>query len=161
MKSLVLILLGTCFSFLVSGQQLKPDALDILVGDDWKGELTYLDYSSNENVSIPVELTVGSAGKGKYRFDYRYPDEPKANSSSRIKISADGRKIAGNKITKIDQGDDGKLVIHAEAKGSDNNEKAMLYFTYTIGKNYFSSRKEVFFLSTEERLLRNEYVLKR
>ena len=155
------------FSFLIglsinlSAQSVELSALEVLAGDNWKGELTYLDYSSNKEVKMPVEMAISIVKEGTFQFAYSYPNEPKANSKAKIRISSDGTKISGNKITKVEKTEDGLLIIHAESKGSDNNEKAMLYFTYTIGKRLFSTKKEVKLAGDDDRFLRNEYRLSR
>jgi hypothetical protein len=160
MGRIIFTLLFTAITIPFLGQNISMNELDVLAGSDWSGKLTYLDYSSNEKVSLKVKLAVRVVKEGTYELAYSYPDEPKANSKSKVKISGNGTKLAGNKITKVERSGD-RVIIHTESKGSDDNEKAMLYFTYTVASNYFSSKKEVVFAGQDERIMRNEYVFER
>ena len=160
LKQTVLLLI-TGLSLQLAAQSISLNTLDEVIGEDWTGKLTYLDYTSNEEVSLLVNLEVTKIKEGTYQFAYSYPNEPKANSKTKIRISSDGTKISGNKITKVEKTEEGLLIIHAESKGSDNNEKAMLYFTYTIGERLFSTKKEVKLAGDDDRFLRNEYRLSR
>ena len=60
----------------------------------WKGQLNYLDYSSNKNVEIAANLIV-EKGKGVNTWYFRneYPREPKSNTIDTLIISEDGKMI--------------------------------------------------------------------
>lgn len=155
------LLLFLLVSHSAYNQQIPAQSLDVLAGEDWTGELTYLDYSSNERVTMPVQMAVSILGDGVYQIAYSYPNEPKANSRHKIRISRNGKRIAGNEVTGIERSDDGSLVIFAESNGRDDNEKARFYFTYRVGGSTFISRKEVMFAGRSQKILRNEYRLER
>lgn len=147
-------------TILVSGlyaQNVSQNELDILTGDKWKGEITYLNDGDREVVTMPAELIVTKIKPGVYEFTYFYPDEPKANSSSRVKINSDGTKIAGKRIVKVEKKRDGSLLILADGKGGDNREAAWFYFTYSLSANSFSTKKEVEYKGSKEKFVRNEY----
>ena len=77
---------------------IEPADLQRLSGAPWKGSLTYLDYTSKKPVSIASTLVVtrADADGRSWRFDYQYPDEPKANSASSLTIAGDGSAIIGD-----------------------------------------------------------------
>lgn len=128
------------------GQNAKVSTSDLkmLEGSEWVGSLTYLDYSSNKKTSIKsnLKITRGS-GKRSWRFEYIYPDEPKANSGSDIALSKDGRKVGDKTVIERIRLDDGSIRIVATQQGTDNDRTALFKFTYLIGPKSFSLRKEV------------------
>ena len=156
LKQTVLLLI-TGLSLQLAAQSISLNTLDEVIGEDWTGKLTYLDYTSNEEVSLLVNLEVTKIKEGTFQFAYSYPNEPKANSKAKIRISSDGTKISGNKITKVEKTEEGLLIIHAESTGEDNNDKAWFKFTYTIGPNIFSTRKDVRYKGDSVYFMRNEY----
>ena len=134
--------------------------LDQILEDPWSGDLVYLDYTSEKETKIPVELTVKSAGKNKYEFSYEYPNEPKANSKSKVTIDIEGGKIAGDPIESI-KTQDGLTIITATSKGKDNGKKAEFIRTYIFNELTFIIRKEVKYVGDTKTFMRNEYRLNR
>ena len=153
----IMILILTIMVSKFYGQNVSQNELDILTGDKWVGELTYQDYAGEETKTMPVELIVTKIKAGVYQFSYFYPDEPKANSTTKIKINSDGTKIAGKRIIKANKKPDGSIFIQADGKGSDNREAAWFYFTYNLSSNKFSTKKEVQFKGDDKKFVRNEY----
>jgi hypothetical protein len=151
-----LIALMLAMSIGLGAQSIPADLFDELLQPGWTGELTYLDYSRNKEVKIPVNMEVTKIKEGTYQIAYTYPDEPKANSKAKIRISDDGSKLAGKKITSVDDSN-GWWIITSEYKGSDNNEKAWLRITWTIGPDTFATKKEVKYKGDTEYFMRNEY----
>ncbi len=145
----------------ITGQAININEMDVLIGNNWKGDLTYLDYSSNEEVSISVEMEVIKVKAGVYEIAYSYPNEPNANSKSKIKITDDGKIIAGNQITSTSKNKDGSLMVHAISHGKDNGKKATFYYTYMIGSNLFSAKKSVEYEHDERKFIRNVYQFSR
>jgi hypothetical protein len=140
----------------ISAQTIPPDVFDPLIDEEIPGELMYLDYSSNKEVRIPVNLLVTRIKEGTYQFAYSYPDEPKANSKARVRITADGKKLGGDKITKAAESE-GVWHITTEYKGDDNNEKAMIRITWTVGPKTFTTKKEVRYKDQADYFTRNQY----
>ncbi len=139
----------------LNAQTVSMKELIPLVGD-WQGTLTYLDYSSNKEVSIPVNLLVVKKNNKALKFNYLYPKEPNANSKSTIKVGGNtlnGRIIVGKCL------DSGYLMLITEDSGRDNGKPAKITFTYTISPYFFSIRKDV---EVEgERFMRNRYEFSR
>lgn len=142
-----LIFFWVLFSIRTSAQDAKITANDLtaIEGVQWVGTLTYLDYSSNKKTSIKSNLTVMRApGESNvWIFDYRYPDEPKANSKDRVILSADGKIIDGEAVSELSKLKGGGIKLVTLKDGTDNNLTAVFRFTYEISKDSFSIRKEV------------------
>jgi len=64
-----------------------------LTAEHRKGKLIYQDYRSNIKISISSNLTLiqSNGDKLSWIFEYKYPDEPKANKKLIAKISKDGK----------------------------------------------------------------------
>ena len=143
----LLLLLSTA----LQAQTVTLDELRPLAGD-WQGSLIYLDYSSNKEVSIPVNLNVEVKGDKKLVMNYIYPNEPQANSKTVLRIGGNnlnGRLIVGKSL------ENNYLVVLTEGSGRDDGQPAKFNFTYTISSNFFSIRKDV---EVEgERFMRNRY----
>ncbi len=147
------------FSTLLMAQEMNQRDLKAIEGK-WTGNLVYLDYSSNKEVMIPVELTITRQKEFKYQFIYVYPKEPKANSKEKININLEERKLEGNSIESIERGSDG-WVIKFVSNGKDNGKPAQFINTYTIGNSSLSIKKEVQYESGGEIFMRNEYRLEK
>lgn len=132
-----------------------------LVGE-WTGSLTYIDYSSNNPYTMPANLSA-SQGKDKHQLSlmYTYPNEPKANSKGRIKITEGGKKLNNETVVSREVLDDGSVQITTSYKGKDNNKEAMIKGVYILGKNICVIRKEVKYVNSDKWLKRNEYSFQR
>jgi len=145
----------------LQGQEAKITKTDInnLVGE-WEGSLTYLDYSSNKPYSMPCNASISVIEKMNHiKVSYTYPNEPKANSKFKLKVSKDGTKIDKEKLTSRTTDEEGNIVLTIEKPGKDGNEQktAMIRQSYIIGVEVFIVRKEVKFTGTTDWLVRNEY----
>ena len=166
MKKIIFICLTTLilatFGF---GQSAKVKTKDFqpLTGAQWTGNLIYLDYGTKKQISIPSNLTITQSKEDKnlWIFEYQYPDEPKANSRDEVKISENGRMFEGGKIVEKIKLPDKTLKIITEKTGTDNDKDSSFRFTYLIGKNKFSIKKEVKYNDAKDFFVRNEYSWKR
>ena len=123
--------------------KVNSNDLKIITGDQWKGKLTYLDYSSNQKTSIPANLVVQQSieEKNVFYFIHDYPKEPKANNSDTLIIKNDGKQLNDQSVIKKEKiGDIIKLVTES-TKGS-KEELKYFRFTYLLGANLFSIKKE-------------------
>ncbi|MEQ8626479.1 hypothetical protein [Ekhidna sp.] len=152
------IILFLCIS-LAYAQNMTQEHLQLLEGQ-WTGDLVYLDYSSNKEVKIPVEVSIEKVKEAKYKFNYVYPKEPKANSKSNVTIDLEKMTIEGNRIAEINERN-GQWTIVAYSTGKDNGQKAIFIKTYVIGETSLSIKKGVQYISSDERFMRNEYRLKK
>ena len=130
----------------------------------WKGSLTYLDYTSGKPYAMDADLAV-SALTEPYHFAFAniYPGEPNANSTDTIVVTADGNYIGSQLVRSRKELPDGSIEIITEESGKDGNDNKPANFrhTYTLGKSTFSMKKEVRFVGEEEWIKRHEYVYRR
>jgi len=135
--------------------------IDKLIGG-WTGMLTYVDYSSKKQYSMPCNLKI-NGNERKLKLSYSYPNEPNANSKGKIKVSKDGSTINKKKIVSKTVDSANNVEIKVEHLGKDGNEgkNALIRETYKIGMEYFVIRKEVKFEGTSNWMIRNEYDFKR
>ena len=138
---------------------LRTTDLQILTGQPWTGTLTYLDYRSNRPVSIRSDLNVsGPMGdEPVWIFDYRYPDEPKANSRETVTLGKDGTTLNGERVVERSSVTGERLRVVTEKSGMDNDRKAAIRSTYLIGPRSFSIKKEVRYDDAQEYIERNRY----
>jgi hypothetical protein len=160
MKNLLLILFGSLAIGAYNQDEISLKDFDMMLGSDWVGDLVYLDYSSNKEVKIPVDIAIEKTKKGRYSFQFNYPKEPKANSKSKISIDLDSRTISNDPI-KIIEREDGQLSVVTSSKGKDNGKPASFIKTYVIGKQALTIRKEVTYDDSDEIFMRNEYRMTR
>lgn len=128
-----------------------------LISDNWKGQLTYKDYSSGEKVSIPSEMKITKLKENTYSFEYIYPDEPKMNNQLKIKIKEDGKMIGDQKVISVRQEGE-ETVIETIKDGKDNGKKAQLLFTYRFNEKRLSMKREYRTLGSGITQFRNEYI---
>ena len=102
-------------------------------------------------------VTRADADGRSWRFDYQYPDEPKANSASSVTIAGDGSAIDGERVAERSILADGIVRIVTEKSGQDDRRPAMFRFTYLIGDKSFSRKKEVKFDGTADYFERHTY----
>lgn len=167
---LLLFLLLYSLSNSIAQTDLKSERSAIEISDiqlllgDWKGTLTYIDYSSNNPYTMPCEVVIKAKKKNrKLYLYYTYPDEPKANSKGKLKISKDQFKLNGQPIIARSTLSDGTIQIITSFSNKDGNDrqKAMIRNIYIIGAEELIMRKEVQFEGTEKWLKRNEFNFKR
>ena len=146
----------------VAPAELIANASDfaVLEGENWSGQLEYLNYGREDRSTIPVRMVVREAKGGSIRYGFIYPGEEHKNARERFRISTDGTRINGYRVTDRYTNEDGALVIVTEGQGRDDNRPADLRFTYVIAENSFTNRKDVRFEGGEY-FNRNEYRLKR
>ena len=163
-KTLILLfLLFGVSSLAFAKAKIKTKDLLILTGAQWSGNLIYLDYGTNKQVSIPSNLIVTQSKENKFSwiFEYKYPDEPKADSKDTIIIGKDGSLLDGEKVIERTELNNQTLKIVTEKNGTDNDKKSIFRFTYLIGKTEFSIKKEVRYEDSNDFFVRNEYKWKR
>ncbi len=138
-----------------------PEDLKAVIGE-WTGSITYLDYQTNEPFTMPADLIV-EPGKNENTLvlNYIYPDEPKANSTDRIRITQNGTLLNKDIITLRKELADGQTQIQTEREGKDDNKDALIRQTYIMGQDQFLMRKEVQFEASEDWIKRSEFSYQR
>ncbi len=158
----IVSLLVLIFSLNVYSQsQVLPEDLKLLIGE-WEGSITYLDYQTNKPFTMPANLIV-EQGKNKYRLILKnsYPNEPKANNSDKIKIAKDGMLLNNDTVILKETLKSGNIKIQTEKKGKDDNKQALIRYTYVVGNDTFSIKKEVQFNQKDEWIKRSEFNYKK
>jgi hypothetical protein len=142
-----------------SPDKVLPGDLSLIIGH-WEGTLTYLDYSSNKPYSMPANLVM-KPGRNAFqlRGSHVYPNEPKANTNFKLKLSKSGTKLNTKDITARKILPDGQVQIITKYEHKDGNEGKMATnrITYTIGLDKYSVRKDVQFDGSTDWIMRNEY----
>jgi len=131
---------------------------EILKGN-WKGQLRYLDYSSNKLVTIPANVLVEMEGANQFSLSVYYTEEPDHNAVDQYEIKEAGTQLNDEKVLQRLVRDDGTVIITTETRGTDGNDlKASTFrFTYTISRNAFTLLKEVKHDGDEKYFERNQY----
>lgn len=138
-------------------QKITSDDLKILTGD-WTGTITYLDYQTNKPFTMPANLTVKqSKNKNRFLLYNIYPNESKANSKDKIKITKKGTLLNKRSVTSRQELPGGQIQIKTEFTGKDDNRKAIIQHTYLLGKDQFSIVKEVKFENSADWIKRSEF----
>ena len=163
----VMIWLLMCMPLMVFAQEennvIGTNDLKLAIGN-WEGMLTYVDYTSGEPFKMPANLKVEQGGNEyKLKFYNSYPNEPKANGSSQLIISKNGKLINGKTIVSRNTTEDGvvELIVEYLGKDGNQNKKAVIRLVYTLGKQVLMIRKEVKFQDNDVWLKRNEFAYKK
>jgi len=145
-----------------TGSALRVSERDFspIIGEQWAGSLNYKDYSSEKQVSIPVNTSVEKITSRTIVYRLEYPNEPQYNSVERLRISGDGTRIEGIPIVRRERVD-GRLEITTRQRSSDNKVPANIEITYKIGRNQFEIQQRVIPDDGGEAFIRNQYIFKR
>jgi hypothetical protein len=141
-KHLTLLAAISC-SFIISADKVTQEDLVVLTGDQWKGKLSYLDYSSNKKTTIQANLLVSQSAVNNniFYFSNEYPGEPHANNMDTLILSKDGKKLNEQQVIKKERiGNITKLITESFSAGTGTGKS--FRYTYLIGKNLFSIKKE-------------------
>lgn len=132
MKFLTLLLSPVFLALTVSVKDFKP------AFGQWKGTLTYLDYTSGKPYTMPCNITLNpvNANPQQLVIAYEYPDEPKANGNNTLVISRDGKMIDDEMVV-VKEKTGGLLKVITEKNGVEGNEnrKALI-------RHIFETRKK-------------------
>ena len=157
MKKFIIASVFTLFCISTDAQSFKINNLLSSVGN-WKGKLTYLDYTSGKPFSILANIKISlTENKNGYIMGYEYPDEPHANSKDTTYVN--GELFGKDKIVEFINAADGGFKLVTEIEGVDGNDhkKAILRHTYKLEANAYSIVKDVKFDGTDYWIKRHEY----
>lgn len=131
-----------------------------LVGEDWVGQLEYLNYGREDRSTIPVRMMARAPNGRKMGYGFIYPGEEDKNASDELRLSRDGTRLNGMEIVERKTDAAGRLVLVTQSEGRDDNRPADIRLTYSIAPQSFTVRKDVRFEGGEF-FNRNEYRLSR
>lgn len=151
------------FVLLISAQNLFSQQkynFEVISGKDWKGFLTYKDYSSGNEVNIPVNIRLDNISNNEYNVTLEFPKEPHANSNYKKSFSEDGKKFGDENVTSVSVEYGGIYTLITEKEGMDDNKPADFRFTYKYSENEFSIKKEVKYKDENDYFVRNTFKFK-
>jgi len=140
---------------------LTAEMLEVALGEDWTGELTYLNYQEPfEDVTIRANAEIAAIENG-LEIAYKYPDEPHANSSVRARISPDGKSFMGEPIVSNVALDGGARQIDTRFSCEDMGRAATCEMTYYLSTSLLEITKMVTYVDNGEPFRRNSYAFSR
>lgn len=161
MKKLIILSIWALSNVLLSQSNvLTIQDFNFLNNSNWQGSLMYVNYSDNKEVFIPTSLTI-SIKNNTVNLLTTYPNEPKANSKSVIKLRKKGTYFGNEKVDNIERRQDGSLLVKTSYNGRDNGQKAIFYKFYELGVSSVIITKEVQLIGTHQTFIRNKTTLKK
>lgn len=133
---------------------------NILDNTNWEGTLTYLDYKSNNPTDVATTMQIKII-ENTIEQNIQYVWEPDKNVKAKTTIRKNGKFLDKQEVVYKLLKDDGSFQVITTAKGRDDGKKATFYFTYEFDKDNYKVTKEVQFLNSNERFMRNTYKYKR
>lgn len=138
----------------------SPADLRGVVGSDWKGTLTYRDYSPPYGaVTLSVEASIAPTPNG-ISVALHYPKEPQADGANELSLSDGGRTLDGDMVTGREVNGD-TLTITTKATCEDDDKVATCVHIYTLAPKAFGWRKLVTFEGSSQAIQRNAYAFAR
>ena len=159
--AIVFISYGT--SFFYDDPFVTSEEINIQTGEQWTGNLTYLDYQTNSETRISANITVIRSidNTNQYILILEYPKEPQANNIDTITISDDGKKFSGENVIEKFSFDADSLKFITESFGMDDDKESIFRHTYDISQNKFKIRKDVRYDGDSIFIKRNEFYFTR
>lgn len=141
-----------------------PVSLDMftpILGEAWTGSLTYLNYQEPfEDVTIPANVEISFVDAG-IQLDYKYPNEPHANSSVIASLSDDGLVFMDEPVIANTVSEDGTRAIKTAFVCEDMGRPAHCEMTYAFSANTLEISKMVTYDGATEAFRRNAYTFQR
>ncbi len=157
MKSLFLFLCALCSTTIIAQEKLSISELESAFNCTWEGSLTYKNYADGRMITLPTTLQLRKKNTTTISYTQEYPNEPKANSNGNWKLKEGGTIFNGGVIIEKTRKDDGSLEFTIQFEGKDNGKESTMYITYRLSETKLSYIKEVQYLGSEERFVRNRY----
>jgi hypothetical protein len=157
-----ILVLFCCIEILSSNAQpptFDSNNVNQLLGE-WKGTLTYLDYTSKKLYTMPAVLKISQIPNSyQLVFSNIYPNEPKANNADTISLINEGKMLDKEVVKTKSLLSNGDTEIVTEYNGIDGNDNkpALIRHIYTFGKTIYIKRKEIQYKGDSEWVLRHEY----
>lgn len=161
MKTIVSIIISLCVLSTLNAQtKVEISDFEMLNNSNWKGTLMYKNYSDGKEVTLQTTMKI-TLKKNKVITEIKFPNEPKANSKNTVKLKKGGTYFGDEKVIQKETLEDGSIEIITFYKGNDNGKKAKMYNIYLFNKDIFSITKEVEYIDSKERFIRNKQSYKR
>jgi hypothetical protein len=162
MKQIFLLLTVVFIFFTAIAQTVSSNDLQGITGN-WTGQLSYLNYSDNKEVTIKATLAVVKKKKNVFIFNFDYPGEAGHGSKEKYQIRNKGRSLAHQRVIERTVLEDGSIKIILEEKGKDGNDQksAIFHHVLVVGTNTFTISKRVRFENENDFFQRNKYIFSR
>ena len=149
--------LGILFIVFISNAQntIKLSDLECINNTKWEGTLTYTDYQSGKLVAIDATMQVIIEGD-EIIYNVQYTYEPNKNHKGPVKIKKNGTYFGEEKVVSFANNNGAKVLV-TNYTGKDDDRKADIYITHTITNSSYTISKEVVYIYTKERSIRNTY----
>ena len=128
----------------------------VLEGNEWTGELEYLNFGRDDRSSIPVGLKVVVLNDSEIEYAIKYPGEEQHNAVETLTLSDDNSMIDGSRIASRETVN-GDLILITVGAGTDDGQDVTVRTTYEIAEARFHMRKDVRRGENETFFNRNEY----
>ncbi|MBT8243832.1 hypothetical protein [Winogradskyella sp.] len=156
MKTLATTLLLLFVTLFTNAQDIiKLSNFEGIDNTSWKGKLTYKDYQSGKQETIPCTMQLKIEGD-KIVFNQQYTYEPTKNNKSIVKIKKTGTYFGNEKVVCFTRNKDSQTLVTLY-RGRDNGKKANMYVTRILTDSTYEVTKEVQYLDTKEKFVRNTY----
>ena len=139
---------------------ISTDDFKDLDGSSWEGTLTYLDYQSGELTDIATTMQFRTT-KNSIEQNIHYVWEPHKKVQSITIIKKRGKVLGKQKVVSLTKREDGTTILTTQAKGKDDDRKAIFTFTYEFNHDFYQVTKEVQLEGSNERFMRNRYKYQR
>ncbi len=144
-----------------SDDRIQPDDFDLVRGR-WKGSLTYLDYTSRQEVVIPCDVDATVNKKQRVvQLVYTYPAEPAYNSRDKLRIAADGSRVQDQRVVSRKTMSDGTLEFITEETGYDDHKNCTIRRIIVLSNTTFSIAKWVKYQDGDDFIRRNIFSWKK
>ena len=159
--SAILLLCSTAFSGMaqsVPGKKISIADFTPLRGE-WKGNLTYLDYSSNKQVTLPANTKFEMISDSSFDQFIYYTSEPHKNDGTRYTIKENGQLLNDMKLlTRIKKsGDAMELVFEYRGPDGNDNRMATMLQVMQFSKHELVITKKVKFDGEDNFIQRHQY----
>ena len=155
MKTLFTIIV-LAFGLIVQAQDtIKLSDFESLNNTSWKGTLTYTDYQTGKLTDVDATMQF-KIEDDKIITNVQYTYEPSKNYKGSIKIKKKGTYFGNEKVLSFTNVNGTKTLV-TTYRGKDDVRKADMYLTHVMTDSTYSVTKEVVYVDTEERLIRNTY----
>ena len=156
MRTLLTIITLFIAGFISQAQNsIQLSDFESLNNTHWTGTLTYTDYQSGDLKTVDATMQFEIKGD-KILTQVQYTYEPSKNYKGSIKIRKNGTYFGNEKVVSFSDINGTKILV-TTYQGKDGGKKADMIMTHTITDSTYSVSKEVVYLDTKERLIRNTY----
>ncbi|WP_157807309.1 DoxX family protein [Hymenobacter chitinivorans] len=135
-----------------------------LLAQPWSGTLTYLDYRSQQSVTLPTKLSGRQSGARQLTlaFTYEEPNGQQVSGADTLELSADGQTVTWDGVAlRVRQNTvlpDQSRQLVLEGEGQDNGKSCLIRKTLQLMARQVSVKKEISYGPGYAFITRNTYL---